>query len=191
MVNASWANSMRAYYSVGAVPVGTIKPYPPGLQLIAGDPGSTGSPGTGAVAFSCGLGVNEPGWTAQPVECPGPTSVRVAFPQCWDGRTLTAPGNARDAIGKACPKGFPVALPLLRIVAVTKGRTSPASFALSVGAASRMHADFWNAWDPTVLDELVSICIRGERESNRDVKRCRLVGTGPASVGSSAKETNF
>jgi hypothetical protein len=191
MVNTAWVPTMRAYYSAGVMSPSTITAFPEGLQLLAGNPSASRLERAGAVTFSCGRSPNEAGWTTAPAACDGPTSVRITFPQCWDGRTLGAPGNSRYPVGNACPNGFPVVLPLLRIVVSTIGRAGPTPFALSVGSIDRMHADFWNAWDPAALDELISICIRGERESNRDVKRCRVVGTGPASVGSSGKETNF
>ncbi len=187
-----WEPRMRAYYSAGPLAPAAIVAYPTGLQLIAGSPSSRGVPGVDVVAFSCGRAVGEPGWNASPPACPGPTAVRLSFPQCWDGVRLQAPGNAVAPMGGRCPSTHPIALPLLRLVVSTAGRVSPMDVVTSAGAANYLHADFLNAWDPSALDRLVAVCTRGERSSNRDVKQCRTAGTGPRAVGGPAtKETNF
>ena len=86
-----------------------------------------------------------------------------------------------------------MAMPLLRLVATTSASSLRGkALTTSAGPPARLHADFWNAWDAEVLNQLVAVCIRGERASNREIKRCRGPGTGPASVGSgSTNETNF
>ncbi len=187
-----WAPRLRAYYSAGPLAPSTIVAYPTGLQLIAGSPSSPRPPGVDVVAFSCGRAVDEPGWNASPPACPGPTTARLSFPQCWDGVRLQAPGNAVAPVGGRCPSTHPVALPLLRLVVATAGRVSPAELVTSAGGANRLHADFLNAWDPAALERLITVCTRGERKSNRDVKQCRTAGTGPRAVGGpETKETNF
>ena len=189
---AGWALRMRAYYSAGSLAPSRIVPYPTGLQLIAGTPSSRGAPGVAVVAFSCGRGVEEPGWSASPPVCPDSTSVRLSFPQCWDGVRLKAPGNAVAPLRGKCPSTHPIALPLLRLVVATAGRVSPTDFVTSAGGVDRLHADFLNAWVPSTLERLVAVCTRGERGSNRDVKQCRTAGTGPRAVGGpDVKETNF
>lgn len=187
-----WAPRMRAYYSAGPLAPAAIVAYPTGLQLIAGSGSSHSAPGVDVVAFSCGRAVDEPGWSASPPSCAGSTTVRLSFPQCWDGVRLEAPGNAVAPVGTTCPSTHPIALPLLRLVVSTSGRVSPADFVTSAGGVNRLHADFLNAWDPSTLARLVALCTRGERTSNRDVKQCRTAGTGPRAVGGPAtKETNF
>ena len=187
-----WAPRMRAYYSAGSLDPSTIVPYPTGLELIAGSPSSRRSPGVEVVAFSCGRGVDDPGWGALPHYCPGSTTVRLSFPQCWDGVRLEAPGNAVAPIGGKCPSTHPIALPLLRLVVSTAEPVSPSDFVSSAGGANRLHADFLNAWDPSTLTRLIAVCTRGERGSNREVKQCRTPGSGPrAAGGPEATETNF
>jgi hypothetical protein len=39
------------------------------------------------------------------------------------------------------------------------------------------HADFFNAWEPERLQELVDVCVRGRRTTNLDIKVCKLPGT--------------
>ena len=188
----AWNTNMRAYYSAGSVSPSSILVYPRGLQLIAGPPMTTDVPRVEVVAFSCGRGVDDPGWTTTPSVCNGPTTARLTFPQCWDGKHLNAPGNAVSAVAGRCSSAYPVALPLLRLVVSTKARVEPSTFTTSAGAVNRLHADFFNAWEPAGIDRLIAVCIRGERASNRDVKRCRGVGTGPRAAGGPDKdETNF
>ena len=187
-----WAPRMRAYYSAGSVAPSVVVPYPTGLELIAGSPSSLRSPGVDVVAFSCGRRVDDPGWSASPPACSGSTTVRLSFPQCWDGVRLEAPGNAIAPIGGKCPSTHPIALPLLRLVVSTAGPVSPSDFVTSAGGVNRLHADFLNGWDPSTLERLVAVCTRGERGSNRDVKQCRTPGTGPRAVGGpDTTETNF
>ncbi len=186
-----WGSRIRAYYSRGSLPASAITAFPFGLQLIGGDVRAAAQVSV-AAEYSCNEDVDGKRWRAVPPLCSGPVSARLTFPQCWDGRSLSAPGNATPAVGGRCPKGFPVAIPLLRLVVTTTSSLRGEALTTSAGPPERLHADFWNAWDREVLRQLVAVCIRGERVSNRDIKQCRAPGTGPASVGSgSSNETNF
>ena len=164
-----WAKSMRPQSRL----------FHPGLQLIGGSP--IGNEPNNRVSFACGAELDQQR-SPVPLSCPGSTNVRITFAQCWNGR-LDAPDNAADPVLGRCPTRFPVALPLIRLVVTTDGRVPAGMIQTSAGGPDRMHADFWNAWDSEVLDSLVAICIRGERVSNREIKRCRVSGTGPRSVG--------
>jgi hypothetical protein len=179
--DGEWAKTLRAYYSAGPVDPRLIVPYPHGLGLI-------GSNSSGSVLFSCGRDVDEPGWTLRPPKCSGPTRVRITFPQCWNGRGFS-PSDTVVAVGRTCPKSSDRPLPLLRIVVETA--TTASLLTTSAGPPDHMHADFWNAWDQKVLGDLVAVCLRGERTSNRAIKRCRTAGTGPRAVGGPAEESNF
>ena len=174
---AVWGN-LRAYYSSGSLDPTTIETYPDGLQLIAGDALATRPTGVGVVAWSCGRGVDEQGWsTTPPVRCSDGRmlAVRISFPQCWDGRGLR-PESVVAATAR-CPTSHPHPLPLLRLRVATVGAVD--TVLLSSGGPSTMHADFWNAWDSARLGLLVRTCIRGERASNTELKRCRAPGAGP------------
>ncbi len=173
---ASWSD-MRAYYSAGSAKPEAVQPYPTGMQLIAGSsPIGKGAPQS--VRWSCSLGVSQEGWTVTPPGCSGGRllSVRVTFPQCWSGLSVTDPKQVKYAVGGTCPLGYPKVLPELSIVARVQGTFAD----LEIGNADRMHADFWNFWVPSRLDELVSTCIRGERTNNADLKKCNVEGAGPA-----------
>lgn len=180
--SGEWGKTLRAYYSAGSIDPRRITPYPRGIGVI-------GSTSSGSVAFSCGLGVDASGWSLRPPTCSGSTSVRITFPQCWNGRTVGT-SSVVAAVASSCPVGFTTPLPMLRIVVQTA--TKAPSLATSAGAPNRMHADFWNAWDQNALGDLVAVCIRGERTSNREIKRCRTAGTGPRAVGGpDVTESNF
>lgn len=165
---ATWGD-MRAYYSAGTVRAEAVQTYPTGIQLIAQQP---------YVRWSCSLGVNQNGWTAVPPKCPSGKSlaVRIAFPQCWSGLSVTDVRQTKYAVAGKCPAGYGKVLPELVTVVPVKGTFT----GLEIGAANRMHADFWNFWVPARLEELVATCIRGERTNNADLKKCNVEGSGPA-----------
>ncbi len=171
-----WIN-MRAYYVAGDVKPRAVKPFPAGLQVVAG--GSFDKAGSQpSVMWSCGLLLEQSGWTqARPTACRVETkaTVRIDFPQCWDGTTLPAPGNMVNASKGSCPDAFPVAVPMLRITAEINGNPKR----IASGGFETMHADFWNAWDSKRLDQLVATCIRGERLTQQEVRRCGVPGGGP------------
>ena len=171
-VGTRWT-ALRAYYSAGDVDPATIAPYPMGLQIIGGRTTYGGSPDD--VKWSCGREVDAPGWTSEAPDCAAadPLTVRVTFPQCWDGRSL-GPDHVVAAVASACPSSHPKALPRLRLRAELVDAGSDVRF--SSGAAASMHADFWNAWDPARLEALVRVCIRGERSSNTELTICRTAG---------------
>jgi Domain of unknown function (DUF1996) len=176
LVGGSWF-SMRAYYIAGGLASSMIQPFPSGLQAVAG---WKFDPHGGAVTWSCGLMADQAGWTAsRPMSCRtgARMAVRIDFPQCWDGAHLSAPGNLARPRNGACPVGFPVAVPMLRIRADIIGTAT----ALTSGPFDTMHADFWNVWEPQRLHQLVKTCIRGERVMQHDVRRCGVPGAGPRS----------
>lgn len=176
---ATWTN-MRAYYLAGGVASGSVKPFPFGLQMIAGWTFDAEN-GPRSVTWSCGLLADQDGWSAsKPKTCRTGTNiaVRIDFPQCWTGSELNhgrSGVNVARPVDGSCPRGFPVAMPLLRIRAEIRGEAS----ALSSGGFETMHADFWNVWEPKRLEQLVATCIRGERTVQREVRRCGVPGAGP------------
>ena len=56
-----------------------------------------------------------------------------------------------------CPADHPVAVPRLTLHVTWQDVTpDPATASLASGSTGTMHADFFNAWDPTTLGSLVS-----------------------------------
>ena len=105
--------------------------------------------------------------------------MRVVFPQCWDGVSLTSqdqrshmaypiPAQAPNVATGRCPDSHPVPLPEISYnfeFDVTASTGSPATWRLSSDmlssqpAGSSAHADWMNGWDPEILDLIVNNCI--------------------------------
>lgn len=172
--SGSWTH-MRAYYDAG--PAGTdqseIVAYPFGLTMVAG---YNANGGVAAVAWSCNRSIDGSGWSSTPPKpCAGnqPMTVRVEFPQCWDGKRLRAEKGTHLAgrVGANCPNGHRVMLPRLRLVFTLNSSQAPES--LSIGGLKSMHADFFNVWREQELEALIDLCIRGHRQTSSDLRRCR------------------
>jgi hypothetical protein len=100
----------------------------------------------------------------------------VVFPSCWDGAAMDHKGpHGTDnlhfayASGGVCPRGFSVKVPQLS--EKFKYDNIPAGSVLKFSAdpGSNMlmptytaHADFWNTWNPTALQYLVTKCINAQ-----------------------------
>ena len=122
------------YYKTGYhLPADSIRPPPPGLQIIAGKPMSQQPQDVQVAKFRCGS------WqAAQPQFSPGDpldhvpyipeceqgdmVEIRLVFPQCWDGDNLTSPdlrshmaypSQAQAPVTGTgeCPSSHPVAIP--------------------------------------------------------------------------------
>jgi hypothetical protein len=161
-----------AYYSVleKSVPV---RPIPFGLRMVAGDSKAIRPQSIGIVSFDCLRFPNGGAVTARNAAiptCPGGSylSAKIVFPGCWDGKNLdSADHKAHMAypVRNACPVSHPVAVPTLAIRLRWKtARSIPSSqLALSSGGQFSMHADFWNGWNPAVMQWLVDNCLNSLR----------------------------
>lgn len=173
---AYWAPSLRrrgralrplaadAYYRVapGVAPA-AVRAYPLGLAMLAGDPFTRRPLPRQVVAWGCGSG---PAVSSGFPTCPPgrPLTLRVTFPDCWDGRRLDSPGHRAHVAHsqrRGCPPSHPVALPRLTLV-IWYPHTGPAgSLSLSSGGPHTAHADFLNAWRPGALAREVRCLRRG------------------------------
>lgn len=156
---------MIAYYRTGQLrdPSG-IRPYPLGLRMIAGDGHAMKPQPTMVTDWACdgagGDGASEP-----PRSCAnGVLRLRVIFPNCWDGKRLdSADHKSHMAYSyrtmRQCPASHPVALPTLKMHLRYHVSGPLDRISLSSGSRYTAHADFWNAWNPTVLRELVRTCL--------------------------------
>ena len=161
-----------AYYTVlGKNP--PVRAIPFGLRMVAGDAKATRPQPLGTTSFDCVRFPNGGEVTkrnsAIPT-CPGGTylSARIMFPSCWDGRNLDSPDHKSHMaypIRERCPVSHPVSLPVLSIRLRWKPvRSVPSSrLSLSSGGQFSMHADFWNAWSPSVMQWLVTNCLNATR----------------------------
>ncbi|MGH2727615.1 MAG: DUF1996 domain-containing protein, partial [Actinomycetota bacterium] len=82
-------SKFSAYYLAFGKDAKTLKPFPSGLRIVAGDSKAT-APQTGSAAsWSCGFGNDGPPVKEIPT-CPAgkPLRMHIAFPDCWDGKHL-------------------------------------------------------------------------------------------------------
>lgn len=167
------------YYKSGYLGVRpeTIRPFPRGLRMIAGDPRNTSSnyvPGSrSAWRFTC-LNNNTDATTGLSIpNCSVGDDVRleIFFPQCWVGgeENVDSPDHTSHmayANGRGCPASHPV--PLMEITFNIHYRITEANQAThwrlssdnySGPAGYSAHGDWWNGWDETVMNIIVSNCI--------------------------------
>jgi hypothetical protein len=156
---------MIAYYRTGQLRnPASIRPYPLGLRMIAGDGHAMKPQPTMVTDWACdGAGPN--GTSEPPRTCPnGVLRLRVIFPNCWDGKRLdTADHKSHMAYSyrtmRQCPASHPVALPTLKMHLRYHVSGPLDRLTLSSGSRYTAHADFWNAWNPAALRELVQRCL--------------------------------
>jgi hypothetical protein len=151
-----------AYYRPGpGVDPATVRAYPAGLVMIAGDPGATAPQDLGVAAWHCGA---SPILHVDPPSCPRTAllGVRIVFPDCWDGERLDSEDHrahvARSEDG-ACPEEHPVAVPQLIFEVHYPVSGDPDDLALASGGTRGVHADFLNAWDQPALEREVRACL--------------------------------
>jgi Domain of unknown function (DUF1996) len=161
-----------AYYSVVGKSV-PVRPYPFGLRMVAGDAKSTRPQSVNITSYDCVRfpnGGEVTGRSAAIPTCPQGSyvSARVMFPSCWDGRNLDSPDHKAHMAyptRERCPLSHPVSLPTLSMRVRWKEAMGIASsrLSLSSGGQFSMHADFWNAWSPSVQQWLVANCLNATR----------------------------
>jgi hypothetical protein len=153
-----------AYYRPGpGIDPASVQPYPAGLMMIGGDGHAPGPQPSEVAAWHCGA---SPILHAEPPTCPprAPLGVRVAFPDCWDGRRHDS-GDHRSHVARSvdgrCPEGHPVPIPQLIFEVHYPVTGDPAGLELSSGGVHGVHADFLNAWDQAALAREVRACLNG------------------------------
>jgi|GEM_PF-6124376 len=180
-------SDLEIYYKLGYQGVGyrDVRPFPNGLQIIAGNSASATSPTTDSkVKYWCEGSVdvdrtrNLEGY-AIPICTQGQVLVmNIDFPQCWDGVNLRSangrshmaygqwrPGNVETSIG--CPSSHPVGLPSIAMFVryrVQSGDTSSwklASDNYSAGPGGYSgHADYVFAWPENSFQNVINNCYR-------------------------------
>ncbi|KAA0235282.1 MAG: hypothetical protein JJLCMIEE_01614 [Acidimicrobiales bacterium] len=157
---------VHAYYRVapGTDPE-SVRAFPEGLMMIAGDATASSPQPTEVVAWSCD---RSPVVSAAPQQCPkgAPLSLRVTFPDCWRGggeanldsadhRSHVAYGG-----GEGCPPSHPVAIPQLTLAVRYPIYGPIEGLSLAPGSLLQGHADFFNAWDPAKLENEIGSCLQ-------------------------------
>ena len=155
------------YYKTGynGVRPADVRPFPPGLRIIAGD--ATNRSPEGQFRFQCH---NNSQWVGQTFpNCPvgDELVVVIFFPQCWDGTHLDSPDHKSHMAYPqgSCPASHPVPLPEItfnihyRVTEagqVAHWRLSSDTYTGPAGYSA--HGDWWNGWDPTVMQRWVQNC---------------------------------
>lgn len=189
--NKQKASRTKFYYKAGFVDPQSIKNVPTGLRMIAGNANakSNQSPQVGFWYAAPDLVSSENvpnlsnstrGKNSMVVANEGDgISLRINFPQCWDGESLYLPNSVHMAYpnrrGKdsfaTCPATHPVALPMILMIIDYPNAKGGSGFTLSSGPWYTFHADFVNAWHPDSLQGLIDSCIKTD-------SRCRVVREG-------------
>lgn len=103
-----------------------------------------------------------------PTDCTdlSPLTLRLRFPDCWDGRNLDSPdhqSHVARSIDGACPSTHPVLMTELQLSIVWPVTGEDAArVTLASGAIPGAHGDFLNGWDPDALEGRVELCIRAK-----------------------------
>lgn len=162
-------NGAIVYYTTSAGAPNKQIAFPRDMRIILGNAkATTAAQQSGAIEWGCSDNT-QIGKTI-PARCKsGFIQVRMRFPACWDG--VTVQGNAIDHLRYpsrgACPKGFPHALPTMRLNTAYKVGPVTGKITLSSGNVHSIHADFLNSWDQPTLEGLVRDCFHGKRNCGR------------------------
>lgn len=167
-----------AYYKTGyaGVQPGAVNTMPEGLRMIAGDARASGPSGLPhwqrPTAWSCAFDAagNGTGASDEMPQCSSGQMVKmmISFPQCWDGRNLDSADHKSHMAysDNGCPATHPVALPQVTFNVywtVPDGGNSSwrlTSDMYSGPAGYSAHGDWWNGWDPAVMQTFVDNCLR-------------------------------
>jgi hypothetical protein len=165
------------YYRAGGKDHTKIKSFAPDLKIINGS----------RITWYCGSDDEKAGSADPPTRCrSGVLGVRIIFPDCVakdssGGQQLDSENHRSHMVrsvtqgdgSKRCPSTHPIPVPALTINANFKIPTTLGKVKLSSGAASTMHADFWNTWDQAELERLVVNCINKVPPSDPRPEECR------------------
>jgi hypothetical protein len=156
-----------------------MRPFPPGLRMIAGDAHAMRPQSARITYWACGARLARTRPTpAPPAACPllaphrrlrvrgaAPSrrtflELHVNFPDCWDGRRLDSRDHqSHMAYSRrfVCPRSHPVKVPLVRLM-IRYPISMGDGVVLSSGGRFSGHADFLNGWDQRALAQLVGNC---------------------------------
>jgi Domain of unknown function (DUF1996) len=152
-----------------------MQDIPQGLRWVIGNVHAMSpeeNPGLGkSILWKCGPGNPGANTPYPPAQCS--TGVMVVFfrsPSCWDGVNLDSPdhmshmaypvGTTASGAGGSCPSTHPVPLPRVDAYFRLLVRAAPiGEVTLSSGAWWTIHQDFFNAWTPSGMTNLMDRCV--------------------------------
>jgi hypothetical protein len=135
---------------------GSVRPFPAGLRVIAGNPRARRPQRPSVVSWTCGppaRGVRTYPYVPNCAVGRG-LQMNVSFPDCWDGRRVDSADHARHMAYSSrgrCPGSHEVALPSMKMLVVYPAVRNGT---ISSGRLSA-HGDFMNGWEQAPLAELV------------------------------------
>jgi hypothetical protein len=152
------------YYTLRGADMTVVQPYPPGLMLVAGNSLATSPQPTSVTSWACEDGSQGSKQSSVPNCRSGQElTLKIQFPECWDGVSLDSADhkshfNYLASNNATCPASHPVLVPTLGLIVhyPTSGGTG---VTLSSGGQHSGHADFFNAWEPDRLQELIDDCL--------------------------------
>jgi hypothetical protein len=159
------------YYKSGyeGISASDIRAFPKGLRMIAGQPGASAA--QDRARWYCDSTGLEP--TGAILDCPAGDELvlYVQFPQCWDGKNADSADHRSHMAypsGGACPSSHPV--PVLELsykvhYPVPSGgtagmRLSSDHYEGALRGGYSVHADYFEAWDPDIMETFVSDCVQ-------------------------------
>lgn len=156
------------YYKTGYnLPASSIRQFPAGLRMIAGDPTASSTqefagwgclesyiPMQGTIP-NCGTGNH--------------VVMTVYFPQCWNGRDLDSPDHRSHMAypdGNRCPSTHPVPIPIISFniyykvpaSGVSTWRLASDMYSHTLRGGYSAHADWFDGWDPNIAKAWVQNC---------------------------------
>jgi len=161
---------------------GNCIPLPNGLRFVFGYDMLTGKAPTGALYFNCdGPGATQGHYPTIPAAiatCPAGSRIGAVInaPSCWDGKNLDSP-NHRDHVAykdwgtwgyPKCPSTHPYVIPDFTLQAwysivagddLSEWRLSSDDMRPDLPHGSTFHADWFGAWDNTVMSMWMDNCI--------------------------------
>ena len=167
------------YYRAAHKAPKEVRPHPPGLKVVTHQ--------NSHVTWRCLAGK----WaTSPPTRCSNDTLVvRIRFPDCSNGKHDSADHRSHMAYAVRqsdgtwqCPTTHKKPVPALSMNVHFPIPTASGKVRLSSGAASTIHADFFNAWDQQKLAALVRSCINAYPFSTKNPKPARCKATGSSSA---------
>lgn len=168
---AGHATRQQIYYRDNNLAAGThINTIPRDLRLVAGQGHATspaGNPKLGKEIY-WGCSNNSTGkLKAPPASCAsGIMTLHIGFPNCWDG-ILTHKNDTAHVVYPSsyrCPSAFPKALPRVIIRLEYPVGTTTGKITIASGATYTAHGDFWNTWNQTRLNRLVTDCLNTDKD---------------------------
>ena len=143
----------------------TVVAPPAGLEMIAGNENASAPQSTKVIDWRCADPATQ-SVSDVPVNCSGTRGIelRVTFPSCWNGTTLSGAGQTNVVYpkGQVCPTRYPVRIPTV-VFHVVYPITSATDLTLSMGPGQQgstdtAHGDFINGWNQSLLTALINGC---------------------------------